>query len=589
MTEISDRAPRAIAVRRLVMGAIGVLAGLSTYLLSDILPGQVTSDRMLLFLGVWGAIGFGGTLLMAGPIRPALAALWSVPWGGVVAGLALWASHRFDTIEAFFEAGYPIAAILACGALPLPFRVAAGRRAAGWLDYEVLFDEAWRSLGRGLIAAVFTGGVWLVVWLCDALLGVVGIDWIGDLIDIVVVPYLVTGLVFGLGLAVIHEFAATLSPHVPLRLLRLLLPVVTAVTALFLAALPFRGLSGLFGALSPAATLIAMGAIGVALVAIAVDRRDAYAVQGGLLRLSARLMSVFVPCLGALGLWALAIRVGEYGLTPPRLAAATAAGMVLAYGLVYAFLAAPAVGDWMARLRRANVWLALAVLAVALAWLTPAINPERLSAQNQLARFERGQVSVEALDLRALDGAMGRPGRDVIARLSGLAHPQADRLAERISTLDQFPQTTLAAPGNLTPSARRDLVGRIVSRAEVRPTGTELSPAAFDAVAPYLLRQWASGCEGTTPAGNPGCLAYVGDLLPDVGGAEVLFFVTVPGERVETVLLSGSDAGPGTLAGDLGSFATAAALDALMSGEGALEDSQVTTLSLGGKTIFVLP
>jgi hypothetical protein len=62
----------------------------------------------------------------------------------------------------------------------------------------------------------------------------------------------------GLGMAVIHDLAELLSPYVVLRVFRLFLPVVLAVMAIFLVALPFRGLDGLAGGLSPAMLLLVM-------------------------------------------------------------------------------------------------------------------------------------------------------------------------------------------------------------------------------------------------------------------------------------------------------------------------------------------
>ena len=83
------------------------------------------------------------------------------------------------------------------------------------------------------------------------MLGIVGIDVIGRLLEHEAVILTLTGAVFGLGMAVIHDLADLLSPYVVLRMFRLFLPVVLAVMAVFLVALPFRGLDGLVSGLSP--------------------------------------------------------------------------------------------------------------------------------------------------------------------------------------------------------------------------------------------------------------------------------------------------------------------------------------------------
>ena len=79
---------------------------------------------------------------------------------------------------------------------------------------------------------------------------------ISDLLDIDGVPFVLTGLVLGLAIAVVNELSDYVSPYLILQLLRLLLPVLVVVMAVFIVALPFRGLSGLFGGLSAAATLM---------------------------------------------------------------------------------------------------------------------------------------------------------------------------------------------------------------------------------------------------------------------------------------------------------------------------------------------
>ena len=179
------------------------------------------------------------------------------------------------------------------------------------------------------------------------------------------------------------------------------LPVVLVVMSVFILALPFQGLSHLFGDLSAAATLLAMALAGVTLVSTAVDQSDADATEAPLMRLMTQMLALLLPLPAALAGWAVWLRVDQYGLTPNRLAAAMAALLALGYGVAYA-AAVLRRGRWMARIRLANTWLALGGVVLAALWLTPVLNAQRLSAASQLARYEAGRTALANLDLALL-------------------------------------------------------------------------------------------------------------------------------------------------------------------------------------------
>jgi len=576
-----------IALRRITLAAIGAIAGIAAYALVDILPDAVPNGRILLGLSVLAFVGFAGALVMTGPIPPLRAAIGAALWAGLTAVLVLWASFRFDRVEPFLETGHPFVAGLLFAFLPMPFWVAIMRSDARWSDYEVLFDEAWRMVVRLVISAAFTGIFWLVVALSDALLDVVGIGWIGDLLSLTWLPYLLSGLVFGVGLAVVHEFASTLSPYLPLRLLRLILPVVVVVTAIFLIAVPIRGLSGLFSGLSSAGTMIAAAALGVALVAIAVDRRDDLAVARGVLRLSARAMSVIAGLLGALAIWAIMIRVGDFGWTPNRIAALTAAICVIAYGTVYGGLALFGRGDWMRHLRVANVWLALGVIGVSGLWLTPVLNPQRIAAETQADRWLSGEIPAEALDLWAMRAEYGRAGARVLERLAQADHPERAAMDRQLAALEDasYQEEYEAA---LSQEDTAALVAALAEDMPVLPAGSTLQREVFDAATPSDLRRWQAGCDATTPAGRPGCVALVADLDPTSPNREVVLFYQ-DGARVRFEARDAANGAHRTLAGDFATFTTPDVIDRLVSGDYAVMPINRSAIRMDGREIFINP
>jgi hypothetical protein len=483
-------------------------------------------------LALFGLVlsGFAALLAMAGPLGLLRAAPRAAGLGLGVAALIGLTALRYATADDLFNSPIPALALLTVSSLPVPFLIAAAR--GSWRDYPALFLEAWGIVLRGAAAGAFTGLVWLVIYLSDEVLGIVGIDVIGRLLDYDLVIFALTGAIFGLGMAVIHDLADLLSPYVVLRMFRLFLPVVLAVMAVFLVALPFRGLDGLVSGLSPAGLLLTMVAGGIALVSIAVDQTDGEATQSPLLLRCTQGMALVLPVVAGLAIYAIWLRVAEYGWSPERLFIVLVAGIGLAYGLVYAGSVLRG-GPWMERIRQGNIRMALGIIVVAALWLTPVLNAERISARDQLARYEAGTTKVEALDLYALR-SWGKPGAEAIAELEARSkEPGQEALAAALAG-----QTGGAVVDRAT------LVARVVVAMPVQPamaTGTR--DTLLDAVDDYLLQDWARVCDQALETGKPGCLMVVADLLPNRPGEEAMLFLQRSPDYTEVSGLYLDDAG----------------------------------------------
>lgn len=456
--------------------------------------------------------GFGALLAMAGPIGLGRAAPRAFGLAVIVAGLIALTALRYFEAEDFLNTPMPALAAVAVATLPVPFLIAAAR--SGWRDYPALFLEAWSIVLRGAAAGAFTGLVWLVIFLSDQVLRIVGIDVIGKLLEHEVVPMVLTGAVFGLGMAVIYDLAELLSPYVVLRVFRLFLPVVLAVMVVFLVALPFRGLDGLVSGLSPAALLLTMVAGGIALVSIAIDQTDAEATQSPVLRRCAQALALLLPVIAGLALYAIQVRVAQYGWSPERLFIVLVAGIGVIYGLVYAVSVLRG-GNWMERIRQGNIRVALGIVALAALWLTPILNPERISAQSQLARFAAGKTPVEALDIYALR-SWGKPGAEAVAVLEAQAkQPGQEALAKALEGGTSAPEPDHAA-----------LLAALTQAMPVQPTSaTGTRDVLLGALEDYVLQDWQRVCETRLADGRSGCVMVVADLLPSRPGEEAMLLL----------------------------------------------------------------
>ena len=513
---------------RIELAAAGAVGGAALWAAIEAAEREWLAEFPALALFVLLVTAFGALMAMAGPIG-----LWRAVPRALVLGLAVGAlawltALRFDTVSQALFGAIPVLALLVLGTLPVPFLIAQvlGR----WNDYPVLFLQAWSIVLRFAAAGAFTGLVWLVIYLSDEVLRIVGIGVIGELLSQELVALMLGGAIFGLGMAVIHDLADVLSPYVVLRVFRLFLPAVLAVMAVFLIALPFRGLDGLVTGLSPATLLLTMVAGGIALVSIAIDQTDAEATQSPLLIRCTQGMAVILPVVAALALWAIWIRVADRGWSPERLFIVLVAGLGLVYGLAYAVAVLRGAG-WMERIRQGNIRIALGILGLAALWLTPVLNAERISAASQLARFEaEGHAALDPGALRS----WGRPGAAVLAKLEEQAkEPGQEELA-----------AVLAGGASVDPGQGPALAAELAALMPVQPaTATGMREVILGAAEDYQLQDWLQVCRVTLETGAPGCLLVVADLLPLRPGEEAMLFLQRGADYVEISGLYLDDSG----------------------------------------------
>ncbi len=161
---------------RIILTVIGAVAGLAAWALAEVLPDLVQNERMLLFV-IAATAGFFTTFLVAtGPLPFARAALAAAVAALPAAALLTWASFRFDSIEGYLGTMHPLAAYGFILLISLPFLIAAQRQGEGWRDYAALFWQSWNIVVRSVAAWMFVGAFWAVLFLSDALFGLVGLD-----------------------------------------------------------------------------------------------------------------------------------------------------------------------------------------------------------------------------------------------------------------------------------------------------------------------------------------------------------------------------------------------------------------------------
>ncbi|WP_137701578.1 DUF4153 domain-containing protein [Marimonas lutisalis] len=507
--------PENVTLNRTEMALVGGFAGLALWLFVDVLPDVIDNDRLLLFLATLCLSAFAVLLALGGPERIWRAAIGALVLAVPVAGLMLWASYRFDAVEPLLTGGHGLVSLGAIVFVATPFVAARLSEAGGWARYALLFDASWMIVVRFVAAWLFAGLFWAVLMLSNELLSLVGVTLIEDILDFEPVPYVLTGLLLGLAIQVVHELRDYVSPFLIHRLLRLLLPMLLPVVVLFIAALPFRGLSGLFGSLSPAATLMAVAFAGVTLISTAIDRDDENATASVVIRDSARLMALTLPVLGGLALYAVWLRVGQYGWTPDRLLAWFAAGFIAFYGAAYA-LAVLSGARWMGRIREVNRWVAVGIVAAAALWLTPVVDAQKISANSQLARIEENGLEPGQMALWEMAHEWGHAGQAALDRMVAQAEESSDDGMIDAVARAREARTLFLYRQDMEQQGKGSTAERLHAVLAVRPEGRILPLEAFESMSEFIQRDWEKACSYKLSDGRPGCVAVLGQFRPGV-------------------------------------------------------------------------
>ena len=492
---------------RQVLGLVGALSGLALWGLWKILETGVVSDRMALTLAAFVAATLGAHMAMSGPLQQKQAGSRSLILGALISLLITMAALRYDEVGQMQPMAVVFCVVLWHIALPFLICQGMGR---GFRHYPTLYAQAWNLFERLAAAWIFAGLTWAVLYMSDLVLGLVGVPLMSMIYDIEPLPPLITGAALGLGLAVMLEIGGAVVPALLQRLLRLLLPVLLGVVVVFLAILPFRSFDAVFGILSAGTIFLVLAGLMATMVTAATGPDAGDEVPSRPMHLAARAMAGLMSVPALLAACALWVRVGQYGWTPERLAAALLIGITLISAAHY--LLAALRPTWHAHVRTGNVTVALAGIGLAALWV--AVLPvEWISARSLIARYEAGKTPVAKLETYVLS-SWGRPGAAALAQLQAKADAGDTALAALLKG-EAVPED----PTRLT-RLRSDLKALL----PVQPvTATATRDAMLDLADASLLENWTQMCQPIgTPPKSP-CGVVVADFLTDATGEEILF------------------------------------------------------------------
>ena len=281
--------------------------------------------------------------------------------------------------------------------------------------YADLFENGWNNHFFFLFSALLTGGFLLILLLGTTLFDSIGLD-VSDIIwNKHVTPIIVATLVgAGIGISREHESLIFKIRSVFFALFKVMAYLAAAIVILFAISLPFSW-QGLFSNDSTSIILLSLVGVSILLLNTLVDEdsKPIAVWSNRIFRVQIALLSVF----SLLSVYAIILRIQQYGLMPNRIVALSIAIMLALYGISYAYQMLKQRGQWGKGIAASNPLLAMIWLGVLIALSSPLLDPVRLSVNSQLERLQSGKASVETFDFYALKYRLGKKGEEALEEI----------------------------------------------------------------------------------------------------------------------------------------------------------------------------
>jgi hypothetical protein len=352
----------------------------------------------------------------------------------------------------------------------LPFAQSRLRHSEPAFSYSGLFEDAWRNCLLLANCFVFSGIFWALLGLWAGLFEVLKIKFFSDLFTTRYFVYLATAMSVSFAVSLEDKEASALVTirRYLLAVQARLLPLAAFIVLLFLVTLPFSGLHKLWDTGSATALMLGLQyAVIILTNAVWQDGKQPLPFSS-FTRSFIRMALIALPVLSVLCVWALHLRVDQYGWTIDRIWAAILVAFISLYTAAYC--AAAVRSGWLQSLGRLNTAIALLVIATLLAVHTPLLDPQRISASSQVSRLLAGKVAASNFDYEYLRFNLGRAGAQALRELEKIDH-QAEAATIRskaTAALNLHSVSTLDAWEHL-PSQQE-----ITARINLYPKGTAI-------------------------------------------------------------------------------------------------------------------
>jgi hypothetical protein len=426
---------------RAVLAAVGLVQGFVYFLAYEFWPDDPSAAAFavapVFFVSVAVLII---DLSWTGSDVKRLAALTAVPTT-VFTILAFWVWRQIPGSEApyrFDDSRIPsliFGAAMAIYVL-LPFLQTYQKSGRREYPYDSLFRHSWNNLYIVGIALLLTGAFWSIIFLWYELFKLIDVTFFEDVFTSAPFVSISLTTVFGYGMALGRESERVTSTlrGFSLAVLRTLMPLLALIALLFLVSLPFTGLQPLWDTGHASAVLLSL--IGFTILFLNGVYQDGTGEPpyDRPVRLGVEAALIGMPIYSAITFFALGLRIGQYGLTPPRFYGVVLTVGVALYSIGYATAVVRRSGAWMGLIRPVNMWMVWVIVATVIVVHTPLLDPFTLSANDQFRRLADEEIDASEFDYGFLRFQLGQAGWQKLNELEQLSdHPQAAMIRERVA------------------------------------------------------------------------------------------------------------------------------------------------------------
>ncbi|WP_017350081.1 DUF4153 domain-containing protein [Pantoea sp. A4] len=450
---------------------IGLLTGLIWGVLDEI--HQVSGWRLyLLSLSFSAASVLAFTLTSMRQWRPWLCTVLVLPVQALMTGWLRWTFP--DTLD---SSDFAIDSLLA----QLFFLFLIMPLIQAWCDTQreswgkSATDALWHNSFTVLITALMTGVFWLVLLLWGKLFKLIGIELFEDLFfRDHLFPPIATGGIVATGIVLCRNLPKTAQMFRQLfsLLSGVLQPLHALISLVFLACLVFTGLTIIPAEVSSATLLVTMALIMLLLGTINAGQEGTLRYPRWLIR-AVWLVQCLTPLLAILAVYALWVRIAQYGWTASRVEAAIVVALTLLWSLM---MVTEQWKNWDqpgGNIPRLNV---IMLALITLSWCllhSPLLDPYRIEVNSQLARYSSGKAKADTMDLYSFSKA-GRRGDEALQQLQ--QHPEWIKSGEDKYTLSSM------LPGHNSKESHAVTVAALQEKISLR----EHSPAPEEGWWQYL-------------------------------------------------------------------------------------------------------
>jgi len=406
---------------------IGAAAGLALQQIvtriedADAVFPVVTAVFILAFTKALLLLARAGGWLVAGAVAAGIALLLAAV-SGALADLAP-DENRLDMFPVgfWFVVGAPLSgflmttlakAALGAGRAPPPYRAVF---AAGVAIPLILAS-----------AALFSWFTVLLLFAWAQLLHLIGVDLFLDLFQTPSVMIPIGGGLGGLSIALVRGQESVLGAlrFVLLLLCRIAMPVIAVFSLTFCLAVAVNGPAPIFAWERPSWLMLGLS-LAAMLVFNGVHQTGEGPPPRAWLRIATLIAIATFPVYAGLAGWALWLRVAEHGLTPARIFGLAVNGLVVVYAVGLLAASLTEIGwprkRWLPLVGPFNTAMAALWVVVLIALHTPPLDPWRMTAEDQFARFEAGETSLEDFDFAYARFRLGVHGEEILNRMTNLS------------------------------------------------------------------------------------------------------------------------------------------------------------------------